>query len=62
MPTDNNLLDRIEAFCRKKDLSLTGFGRKACRDPNLVAQLRAGRSPTLRTLKKIEIFMEGYRG
>lgn len=53
-PTDAALLKRIEGYCFVREISETAFGRETINDPNLVTQMRNGRSLTTRTLTKIE--------
>jgi len=56
------LLDKIEAALVEFRLTPTAFGRLTVSDTNLVYELRAGtRSISLRTLKKIEDYIEGER-
>ena len=56
------LCDRIDDFLRKWEMAESTFGRLALRDGNLVASLRAGRSPTTRTVARIEAVMESHKG
>ena len=48
------LLTRIERHCRQANIAETTFGRHAVNDGKLVKRLRAGRSITLATLRRIE--------
>tara|TARA_R110000822_G_scaffold81496_2_gene193524 strand:+ start:55 stop:252 length:198 start_codon:yes stop_codon:yes gene_type:complete len=50
--------DEIEAFLTGFGFSPTVFGRDALGDPGFVFQIRAGRSPHLRTIDKVRAFME----
>ncbi|WP_230280239.1 hypothetical protein [Croceicoccus sp. Ery15] len=61
LTSDAEMLRSIEAFCRKHKLGVTTFGRLAISDANLVANLRAGRSLTLKTANSIADFMTTYR-
>ena len=52
------LLAGIYAFCRKHDLTKSGFGRQALKDPNFVYDLEIGdRNPTVATVRKVNKFM-----
>lgn len=62
MQSDAPLLKEIDAFLRKWNMTDSRFGREATGEADLVRTLRAGRSPTLRTVAKIREFMGGYRG
>ena len=54
---------RVDAFLERTGVKPTTLGRQAVGDPNLVRQLRLGRSPRLATADQILAFMEGfYRG
>jgi hypothetical protein len=50
----SNLLRRIERHCAAAAIAETTFGRHAVNDGKLVARLRAGRSITIKTLRRIE--------
>jgi hypothetical protein len=60
LATDAEMLDKIEAFCAAQSIRPTAFGRMAIRDGNLVANLKAGRSLTLKTARAVIDFMEAY--
>jgi hypothetical protein len=49
-----SLLQRIERYCREHRLAESTFGRRAVNDGKLVKRLKAGRSITLTTLRRIE--------
>ncbi len=51
-------LSRVEAFLRASGLKPSEFGRQSVGDPNLVLNLRRGRSPTLATADKVLAFIE----
>lgn len=53
MPT----LRKIERFLRDTGMAPTRFGRDAVRDPRLVFDMRNGREPSARTIRRIEHFM-----
>jgi 2,4-dienoyl-CoA reductase-like NADH-dependent reductase (Old Yellow Enzyme family) len=55
------LIRQIEQFLRETGLPWTKFGRLAVRDPRFVEDLRNGRSPSERTEKRVEHFMNNYR-
>lgn len=56
------LLDRIEAFMRERRMTPTRFGREAVNDAKFVLQLRAGREPRARTLRRVEEYLEQTEG
>lgn len=60
MLSDEELLDRIETFCGDHNLRPSSFGRSALGDGSLIANLRAGRSPSLKTVNKVLRFMADY--
>lgn len=59
IPTQAELLDKIEAFCRRHDMAETRFGRDAVNNPAFLSGLRRDPpvSPTLDTLNKVRDFM-----
>jgi hypothetical protein len=61
MISDADLLHRINAFCERHAIKPTAFGRLALGDGSLISNLKAGRSPTLRSATKIDAFMSSYR-
>lgn len=54
------LLDDIAAFITAHGLSERRFGELALNDKNLVSGLKAGRSPSLRTVERLRRFMSTY--
>ena len=56
------LLRRIERHCRALDIAETTFGRHVVNDGQLVGRLRAGKSITVRTLRRIEMAMREAPG
>lgn len=57
LSTDAEILDHIERFCAEQNMGVTTFGRNAISDPNLVANLRNGRSLTIKTARAVLDFM-----
>ncbi len=51
------LLERIEKHLKETHMSPSRFGRRAVGDPRFVMDLRAGRRPRLRTLRKVEGYL-----
>ena len=51
------LLDRIELHLKQTHMSPTRFGRRAVGDPRFVLDLREGRRPRARTLKRVEDYL-----
>jgi len=54
------LLGQIEVFLDQTGMAATKFGRLATHDPRFVLDLRMGRTPRLRTAKRVEHFMNAY--
>ncbi len=52
------LLDRIEIHLKETHMSPTRFGRRAVGDPRFVLDLRDGRRPRARTLRKVEDYLQ----
>lgn len=57
---EQKLLDRIHQFCVDRQIPTWAFGKLAVRDTNFVPNLRRGRSPTLRTMQKIDRFIKRH--
>jgi predicted transcriptional regulator len=51
-------LSRVEAFLAESGLKSSEFGRQSIGDPNLMVNLRRGRSPTLATADKVLAYIE----
>jgi hypothetical protein len=58
MPT---LIEEIDDFREKHELSESQFGTLATNDKNLVPDLRAGRDVRMSTVERIRTFMADYR-
>lgn len=56
--TQDQLIDRIAAFCLRHGMTESRFGRDALNNPAFVSGLREGKSPTLETLNKVASFIE----
>jgi hypothetical protein len=56
MLTDS-FLAQVEAFLKASGMSAAAFGRATAGDPNLVGDLRNGRSPSLRLVDKVSLYM-----
>lgn len=61
LTTDADVLARIETFCERHDMKPTTFGRLSIGDGNLVANLKAERSLTLKTAGRVLSFIATYR-
>jgi len=59
--TDAELLNRIERFCTQHEIAPTAFGRASIGDGNLISNLRATRSVTLKTARKVLSYMSSYQ-
>lgn len=58
VPSHDELLSRIEAFCKRHDLAESRLGREALNNPAFVSGVRdRGVSPTLDTLNRLAAFM-----
>lgn len=55
------LLERIEKHLKETHMSPSRFGRRAVGDPRFVMDLRAGRRPRLRTLRKVEGYLSEHQ-
>lgn len=55
------LLDDIEAFLSRENMSATAFGAKALNDPPFVAQLRKGRDVKESTAERVRSWMREYK-
>lgn len=60
MPTDEDLLAKVEQFLTTNDVAPTRFGREAMGEASLVSRMRAGRSMSLRNANKLIAFMDSY--
>ena len=58
--TQEQLRERIDRFLEETGMSASRFGREAVGDPNLVADIRAGRAPSLRLLARVAAFMSAH--
>ncbi len=54
-------LREIEAFLTRERLRPSAFGRAAVGDPNLVQELRDGRTPGLRLVDRARAYMAARR-
>ena len=52
-----SILRKIEKFLHDTGMAPTRFGRDAVKDPRLVFDMRNGREPSSRTIRRIEHFM-----
>lgn len=53
-----HLLREVEKFFAASQISAARFGREAMRDPRFVFDLRKGREPGHRTVKRVRAFLE----
>ncbi len=60
IPTEKDLLLQIEAFLNATGMSPTRLGLDATGEGGLVKSIRAGRSITLRTGRRLVEFMDSY--
>jgi hypothetical protein len=57
-----DLIDEIEKFRVKHDLSVSEAGKRVAKDGNFVRALRTGRSPSLNTIERAKRIMRGRGG
>jgi hypothetical protein len=57
----SKFIAKINRFLEKSDMSLSGFGRKALRDPKFLSRLEEGRKPTAKTIERVEAFMAAWQ-
>jgi 2,4-dienoyl-CoA reductase-like NADH-dependent reductase (Old Yellow Enzyme family) len=55
---ETQLLEQIEQYLVRTQLSPTRFGRIVVRDPRFVEDLRAGRQPRQRTMEKVSAYLK----
>lgn len=60
IPTDEELLEQIEAFLDATGITPTRLGLDATGEGGLIKSIRAGRSITLRTCRRLIDFMDNY--
>lgn len=60
MTLEQEFNTRMNDFLGRTGLSPTAFGLKALGDPNLMRQIRLGRSPTLRTADRVLAYIDAY--
>ncbi len=57
MPEHDDLIERIEAYCRQEEIAESTFGRRAVNDGKFVGRLRDGKRVTTATIARVEIFL-----
>lgn len=60
LASDADILAQIDRFCGRHGLKPSTFGRLSIGDANLIANLKADRSLTLKTARRIVDFMASY--
>ncbi|MGY2732688.1 hypothetical protein [Sphingomonas sp. UYP23] len=56
-----SVLQKIDRYLKASAMPPTTFGRLAVRDPRLVRDLRCGREPGTRMVRRIEAFLADQR-
>ena len=56
-----SVLQKIDRYLKASAMPPTTFGRLAVRDPRLVRDLRRGREPGTRMVRRIEAFLADQR-
>lgn len=57
VPTTDEVIASIEGFLLRHAMKPTRFGRDATGEPQLLASIRSGRSPSLDTINRIADYM-----
>ena len=57
-PITQQLLDDIEAYCLKADISPSRFGQQCVNDSHFVWQLKSGRQPRFATIDRVRHWIE----
>ncbi len=57
MPEHDDLIARIEAYCRQEEIAESTFGRRAVNDGKFVGRLRDGKRVTTATIARVEKFL-----
>lgn len=60
IPTHGELVERIDAFLERTGMAPSRLGRDATGEPNLIASIRNGRSPSLETLNRLARVMNEH--
>lgn len=60
LPTDKQLLDHVEAVIKANGLFASHVGMTALGDPNLIGDMRRGRSLTLTKAGKLLRYLSHY--
>lgn len=55
------LLSRVEAFLREADMPPSTFGVHVLHDPRFVGDLRQGRTPHPKTVRRVNLYMDQWR-
>ncbi|WP_370169778.1 hypothetical protein [Sphingobium abikonense] len=58
IPTHREVLAQIEAFLLRHNMAPTRFGREATGEPQLIDSMQKGRSPSLKVLERVAVFMK----
>lgn len=56
-----NIIRDVENFLKQRNIAPTRFGRDAMGDPRFVFDLRNGREPSPRTVKRLQAYLENAR-
>lgn len=54
-------LEEVEKFLKDADMTASEFGWAAVHDPNLVRDLRRGRSPSLALADRVRAFITAHK-
>ena len=58
MPEHDELISRIETYCRSAEIAESTFGRRAVNDGKFVGRLREGKRVTTATIARVEKFLK----
>lgn len=60
MTQTEQFLNEIESFLERTGMKPAAFGKAAVKDPSFVRDLRAGRSPSLALVDRVNEFMASH--
>jgi len=60
MSTEQDFLAEVEAFLERHQMAPASLGSQALKDPKFVSDLRNGRSPSLKTIEKLRLWMQAH--
>lgn len=61
MTPSEQFLSEIDAFLQRTGMKASAFGRESIKDPNLVGDLRNGRSPSLALVGRVHEYIRSHK-